>query len=301
MKLLIAGATGLIGKALVAECREAGIEVHYLTTQKEKIEEKEGCRGFFWNPKKGILDAEALEGVSAIINLAGASITKRWTSRYKKVLLQSRIETARALHQALQQNRHQVLHYISASGISIYPSSLVQLYHENETAISEHFLGAVVVQWEAAADAFEGLGIKVTKVRTGIVLSKDDGALPKMLKPIKMGLGAALGTGEQWQSWIHISDIAGIYLHLLQYQLEGVFNAVSPNPVTNKKMTLLLAQQYQKNIWLPNIPKWFLRLILGEMADIALESQLVASEKLLDAGYRFHFVNLENALEDLLG
>ncbi|MEZ4778318.1 MAG: TIGR01777 family oxidoreductase [Flavobacteriaceae bacterium] len=300
MKLLIAGATGLIGTALVKECLSLGIEIHYLTTNKNKIETKKSFRGFFWNPSKGIIDKEAFIGVTSIINLAGSSVSKRWTSSYKKEILNSRVEPALLIFNTLKKIEHSVTQYVSASGISVYPSSPDQLYEENSEEKAPTFLGKVVEEWEKAADQFSELKIKVTKVRTGIVLSNNGGALLQMAKPIKMGFGAYLGDGEQWQSWIHIDDMVGIYLYLLKNELSGVYNAVSPSPASNKKITQLLAQHFSKSIWLPNVPKFALRILLGEMAAIAFESQLVSSQKILKEGYLFQYVNLENALEDLL-
>ncbi len=300
MKILIAGATGLIGRELVSQCLEDKISVNYLTTRKQKVESKEGYQGFYWNPEKGKIDLSAFDGVDAIINLSGASIAQRWTKKRRLAIVQSRLEAAELLYATLQKIPHTVSHYISASGISGYPSSNDHLYHESYEPLATTFLGDVVTQWEASADAFTSLGIKVTKVRTGIVLSEREGALPKLLKPIKMGFGSPLGSGEQWQSWIHECDIAGIYLFLLKNSLTGIFNAVSPNPVTNKKMVQILANHYNKSIWLPKVPEFMLRLLLGEMAAVILESQLVSSEKLIAAGYQFQFVNLEHAIEDLL-
>lgn len=300
MRILIAGATGLIGQELVSQCKLQDIQINYLTTRTSKIKDTKAYQGFYWNPKKGEIDLKALEGVHAIINLAGASISKRWTSRHKKNILSSRIDTAKVLFNALKENEHSVEQYLSASGIGVYPSSFDHLYHESYHGAAHTFLGEVVKEWEAAADAFETLNIKVSKVRTGMVLSEKEGALPKLVKPIKLGVGAPLGSGEQWQSWIHIRDIAGIYLHLMEKKLAGVYNAVSPNPVTNKKLVQLLAQFTESTLWLPNVPAFVLKLVLGEMSSVVLESQLVSAEKIMDSGYHFQYVNLENALEDLI-
>ena len=300
MRILIAGATGLIGSALVAICKRDGIEVNYLSTRKSKIQNEPKYKGFYWNPRKGEIDVKAFEGVSVIVNLAGATISKRWTSGYKKQILKSRTETAQLLFETLKNNQHKVTQYITASGIGVYPSSLDHLYHECYQGFAATFLGEVVKEWEQTADQFESLGIKVAKLRTGMVLSDKDGALPKLLKPIKIGVGSPLGSGEQWQSWIHIQDVAGIYVHVINNSLSGVFNAVSPNPVTNKKLVHTLAQFTESPIWLPNVPTFALRLLLGEMADIVLESQLVSAEKIVESGYNFQFVNLENALENLI-
>lgn len=299
-KILITGATGLIGTELVRQCQRDGISVNYLTTSKEKIENSENYNGFYWNPMKGEIDTNAFQGVSAIINLVGASISKRWTKKYKKVIIESRVKSMELLYKNLQEIDHNIEHFISASGISIYPNSKTKLYTEEDLEIDNTFLAEVVVAWEAAAVKFKDLGMEVSKVRTGIVLAKEEGALPQLVKPIKLGVGAPLGSGEQWQSWIHIKDIAGIYLFILKNQLEGKFNAVAPNPVQNKKMTKLIASQLESPLWLPNIPAFALKLLLGEMSVLVLEGQLVSSHKIEQLGYQFKFYNLENALQDLL-
>src|SRR5690606_16719383 len=230
-KVLITGATGLIGSELVRQCHNEGIAVNYLTTSKEKIEKSENYKGFYWNPKKGEIDIEAFDEVTAIINLVGASISKCWTKQYKKIILDSRVESINLLYDTLQNIDHNIVHFITASGVGIYPNSKTKLYTEEDNEIDDTFLAEVVVAWETAAAKFKNSGMEVSKVRTGVVLAKEEGALPKLIKPIKFGVGAPLGSGDQWQSWIHIQDIAGIYLFLLKNQLEGKYNAVAPNPV----------------------------------------------------------------------
>ncbi|MCB0465497.1 MAG: TIGR01777 family oxidoreductase [Aequorivita sp.] len=299
-KVLITGATGLIGSELVRQCHAEGIVVNYFTTSKEKIENSENYSGFYWNPKKGEIDIEAFEGVTAIINLVGASISKCWTKQNKKIILDSRVETINLLYKTLQKIDHNIVHFITASGIGVYPNSKTKLYTEEDKEVGNTFLAKVVVAWEAAAAKFKNSGMEVSKVRTGMVLAKKEGALPKLVKPIKLGVGAPLGSGDQWQSWIHIQDIAGIYLFLLKNQLEGKYNAVAPNPVQNKKITKMIASKLGSPLWLPNIPAFILKLLLGEMAVLVLEGQLVSSQKIEQLGYQFKFYNLENALQDLL-
>lgn len=299
-KILITGATGLIGNELTKQCINAGISVNYLTTSRDKIERTDNYNGFYWNPEQGEIDEKAFEGTSAIINLVGATISKRWTNNYKKIILKSRLESMALLYKTLQKIDHDIVHFISASGISIYPNSQTKLYTEENEEVDNNFLAEVVVAWEAAAAEFKDLGMEVTKVRTGMVLSENDGALPKLIKPIKLGMGAPLGDGNQWQSWIHIEDIAGIYLFIFLNQLEGKFNAVAPNPVQNKKMTKLIANQLGSPLWLPNIPAFILKLVLGEMSILVVEGQLVSSKKIQELGYNFKFYNIESALQDLL-
>jgi len=299
-KVLITGATGLIGSEVVKKCLDAGIAVNYFTTSKEKIEEKENYKGFYWNPKEGKIDEKAFEGVTAIINLVGASISKRWTNKYKKVILESRVGSMDLIYETLKNIDHDIVHFISASGVNIYPSSKTKLYTEESEEVGDSFLAQVVVAWENAAAQFKNLGMEVTKVRTGMVLAKNDGALPKLAKPVKLGLGAAVGDGNQWESWIHIDDIAEIYFYILTHQLEGIYNAVAPNPVQNKKMTKLISDQLDTVLWMPNVPDVVLQLFLGEMSVLVLEGQLVSSNKIQELGYVFKFYKIEAALQDLL-
>lgn len=300
MRVLITGATGLIGSKITELCHKNGIKVNYLSTSKNKIQEKENYRGFYWNPSSGDIDADCLQGVGAIINLAGANIFQPWTKKAKAEILNSRVNSLNTLYKTLNENEHEVGHLISASAIGIYPSSLQKMHFEDERAVDDSFLGEVTQKWEAAAERFNGLEIRVSKVRIGLVLSNKGGALAQMKKPIKFNMGAALGSGKQWQSWIHIEDLARIFLYILQNGLSGVYNAVAPNPVTNSTLTQQLAKTMDKNIWLPNVPAFALKLLMGEMSSIILSSQLVSCKKIRETGFSFHYINLERALRDLL-
>ena len=300
MTVLITGATGLIGKALTDALLEEGIDVNYLTTRSSAIVKEENKKGFLWNPEKNEIDLEALHGVSSIIHLAGATIAKRWTSSYKKEILNSRINTAQVLYDALKATKNNIGHFISASGISIYPSSESKLYTEQSTAVADDFLGTIVTAWEQAADMFSDLGIAVTKVRTGVVLDAEAGAYPKIEKPISLGLGAAIGSGKQYLSWIHIKDIVGIYKYILTEQLEGVINGVAPTPIKNNTLTNKIAARYGKSIWLPNVPGFVLKLSLGEMATLVLDGQLVSPERLNQTKYIFEHSNIDSALDELI-
>lgn len=300
-KVLITGATGLIGSELVQQCLAEGILVNYLTTSKEKIVDTENKAGFYWNPKKKSIDPKAFEGVTALVNLAGAPISGRWTEKNKKNILDSRLESVDLLYETLQKIDHNIVHFISASGINIYPSSKTKLYTEEvDYEPDNSFLSNVILAWEEATEKFKNLGMEVSNVRTGMVLDKNRGALPKLILPIKYGVGAPIGSGQQWFSWIHIKDIAGIYLFLLQNQLEGKYNAVAPNPAQNKKMTKLMALKLENPLWLPHVPAFVIKSLFGEMAVLVLEGQLVSSQKIEQLGYQFKFYNLDNALQDLL-
>lgn len=300
MRILITGATGLIGSALVQTCLEQGIEVHYLTTRKSKIEARENYKGFYWNTNENYIDPACIEGVDTIVHLAGATIANRWTDSYKEIILNSRVQTAQMLYNLLEIKTHNVAHFVSASGISIYPPSLTKLYNEENPETDPEFLGRVTVAWEAATDKIKELGIDVAKIRTGVVFDKEEGAFPKLLQPIKLGAAAPVGSGKQWMSWIHKEDLVELYLKVIKENLEGIYNAVAPSPVTNKKLTSLIAKRLHKSMWLPNVPAFVLRMVLGEMATLVLDGQLVSSQKIIAQGFQFQYDNIPLALDELL-
>ncbi|PWI30424.1 TIGR01777 family protein [Flavobacteriaceae bacterium LYZ1037] len=300
MKVLITGATGLIGKAIVKQCRYQNISVHYLTTSRDKIEDTENYKGFHWNPVTQEIDETCFNGVDAIINLAGASISNEWTKKYKQKILNSRLQSLQLLKITIKKENIKIKQLISASAIGIYPDSLTNYYDEDFPVVSSSFLGEVSEAWEKAADDFSDLGILVTKIRIGLVLDNQEGALPKLMSPIKYGFGTALGSGFQWQSWIHINDLARIFIHTLETNSEGVFNAVAPNPVSNQELTKAIARTLRKPLFLPNIPTVFLKLVLGDMHVLLVESQRVSSNKIEAEGFEFKYPNLLPALEKLL-
>lgn len=300
MRILITGATGLVGSEIIKQCHENNITINYLTSKASKLKPDSNYKGFLWNPLKNEIDEKCIEGVDAIMHLVGASISKRWTSSYKETILQSRLQSTQLLLKVLKNNKHSVKQIISASAIGIYPSSLTNYYKEDETEKSNSFLGKVVSKWEDAVDEFKSINILVSKVRIGLVLSSKGGALPEIVKPIKYGVGAAFGSGKQWQSWIHVKDLAKLFLFIYKNKLEGVYNGVAPNPETNKELTTLAAKVIEKPLLLPNIPKLAMQIILGEMHVLLFESQRVSSSKIESEGFKFEFYNLKKTLYDLM-
>ncbi|OUR96079.1 TIGR01777 family protein [Flavobacteriales bacterium 33_180_T64] len=297
--ILITGATGLIGQEIVKICHDQNLIVHYLTTSKNKITTEENYKGFYWNPSHNEIDERCFHGVSTIINLVGATISKRWTTAYKKEIISSRTEAVKLLRATIEIHKFPVKQFVSASAIGVYPDSITNYYEENETKLSYSFLGEVVKQWETAVDAFLSLGIKVAKIRIGLVLSKKGGALPQIAKPIRFGVGAAFGTGEQWQSWIHVDDLARLFVFVVTKNLDGVYNAVSPNPVTNRELIKTVAKILHKPLMLPNIPKFVMKFVLGEMHVLLFESQRVSAAKVENTGFYFEYHHLEPALLEL--
>jgi uncharacterized protein (TIGR01777 family) len=300
MKILITGATGLIGKKLTADLLSKGYSVNYLTTRKSKIKSSKQINGYYWDPEKDIIDLQCFKNVDTIINLAGSNIAKRWTNPNKLEILKSRIQSLILLRDSIVKNNLKIKKIISASAIGIYPSSYDRVYSENNNLISNNFLGMVVNEWELAVSSFNDLKIEIAIVRIGLVLSKDGGILSKSLLPIKLGFGSFFGSGNQWQSWIHIQDISNIFCHILKNDLIGIFNGVSPNPITNKDFTIKLAKFLNRPLLLPKIPKWLMSLVLGEMHIIIFESQNIACDRLNKTEFNFNFDNFDEAIVDLL-
>ena len=300
MKILITGATGLVGAELVSLLLQNGITIHYLTTTKKNIKNEPNYQGYYWNPQQGIIDEKSIIGVDAIIHLAGASISKRWTSKYKQELIESRTLTTNLLYRTLKSHPNQVKQIVSASAIGIYPDSKSTLYTEENKSVDNSFLGQVVVKWEQAVDNFKRLNIKVCKIRTGLVLSQKGGMLKELMKPIKIGVGSPYGDGKQWQSWIHIDDLVHLYQYAIQHQWEGIYNATAPNPVDNEELTKTVAKALDKPYFFPSIPKFVLKLALGEMHILLLSSQNVSSQKAQDNGFVFKFRTVDKALQNLL-
>jgi uncharacterized protein (TIGR01777 family) len=305
MRILITGATGLVGSALVQLCHQQGIAVNYLTTSKKKITKELDYQGFYWNPTTGEIDEDAFKEVSVIVHLAGSTIAQRWTDTNKQRIKDSRIKSAGLIYDVLARFRESgngptIKHIVSSSAIGCYPSSPTKYYDEKYPEYAEGFLGEVVQEWESAIIEFQKLDIQTALVRTGIILDEKSGALPKIMKPIKMYAGAPLGSGEQWQSWIHIEDMARLYLHIITNELTGIYNGVAPNPVTNQKLTKVAAQILKKPLVVPKVPAFVLKAMLGDMAAIVLQSQKVCADKIQKTGFIFEHPTLEGALEDLL-
>ncbi|UPQ76690.1 TIGR01777 family oxidoreductase [Chryseobacterium nepalense] len=295
--ILITGAGGLIAHELSKKL-EKDFTVRFLTRKKKHSNE------FEWNIKNKTIDVAAFEGVSHIIHLAGANISeKRWTDERKKELISSRVDSADLILKTLQEKKIKLKSFISASGINYYGTKTTDVIFTENNQPGNDFLSEVVVLWERAADQFkeQNLAERVVKIRTAVVLSEKDGALKKMLPPIRMGIGAPLGTGKQYMPWIHIEDICAIYEFALKNDtMDGAFNAVSPQHTTNENLTKKIAEVLKKPLFMPNIPGFVLKLIFGELADALLEGSRASAEKIQNAGFQFKFPDLKKALEHLL-
>ncbi|WP_347922438.1 TIGR01777 family oxidoreductase [Pontimicrobium sp. SW4] len=299
-RILITGATGLVGQEIVKQCHVKNIAVSYLSTSKDKLKNEPNYKGFYWNPEANEIDVACFEDVEVVINLAGASIAQRWTAAYKKEILDSRLQSLNLLYKTIQEHNIPIAQLVSASAIGVYPDSNTNYYEEAYNEFGTGFLAEVSMQWETAALQFKQLNIDVSLIRIGIVLSKNGGALPKLVTPIKNFVGTALGKGNQWQSWIHIEDLAQLFLYVIANKLEGVFNGVAPNPVQQREMVKTIGKTINRPILLPKVPSFILKLLLGEMSAVVLESQRVSSQKVENFGFQFKYHHLQPALEDLL-
>lgn len=296
--ILITGGSGLIGTRLTELLIQRGHQVSHLGRKKEKG----NISSYTWDIEKQHIEAGALQGKDTIIHLAGAGIAdKRWTDERKKELLESRTKSTRLLHDTLKKGNHTVKSFISSSAVGYYGFRTPEAQFSEDSPPGDDFLAYVTRSWEDEADAMKQLGIRVVKIRTGIVLSRNGGVLKAISKPVKFYVGSPLGSGEQQISWIHLDDHCGILIKAVEdQQLTGAYNSVSPHPVTNRVLTKAIAKALHKPLLLPAVPTFALKLVLGEMSDLVLYGSHVLAVKILRTGYTFRFEHLDEALRDLL-
>ena len=301
MKVLITGATGLIGSQIIEDCIKSNISVNFLTTSRRKIIKSDMVNGYYWNPSKKVIDLDCFIDIDTIIALSGSSIFSLWTRKRKKEIISSRVLSLEFLKESIENNDIKISQLISASGISLYPDSLKIKYDENESTFDDSFLSNVIMKWETAANSFSTIGVKVSIVRIGLVLSKKAGVLKQTIMPMKFGFGIIFGSGNQIQSWIHINDLSRIFLFIMQKKLEGTFNGVSNNNLTNSEFTRIISSNYSRAIFNIKIPKIFFSLLFGEMHEILFKSHNISSRKIQNLGFSFKFENLDNAVKNLIG
>jgi uncharacterized protein len=302
MKILITGSSGLVGSALVRELQQAGHTVCRLVRPGTKLEAVRGSDGFDveWNPETGELGGAAV-GAEAVVNLAGASIAQgRWTEERKKVLRRSRVDTTRALVKALAKMAARPGVLVSASAIGYYGDRGEEVLTE-ESLPRGDFLCEVAKEWEAEAEKAEVLGIRVARLRFGVILAREGGALPQMARPFRFGFGGRIGSGRQWMSWVSLEDVLSVLrLSLENGAVRGALNVVAPEPVRNGDFTAALAKTLHRPALFP-APAFALRLVLGEMADaLLLASTRVVPAQLNKLGYKFLQPDLAGALTSAL-
>ena len=302
--ILISGGTGLIGKTLVPFLTEQGYRVIVLTRSLEDKHASESVSYAEWNVEKMLIDVAAVQKADYIIHLAGAGVVdKKWTASYKKQIVESRTQSSKLLVDTLRNNKNEVKAIISASAIGWYGEDhIAGKAFTEEDASAPGFLGETCKLWEESITAAEVLNIRVCKIRTGIVLDTKGGALAEFIKPINFGVAGILGDGKQIVSWIHIMDHCRIFLHAIQHnEMTGAYNAVAPNPVSNKELTIAIAEAKKGSFYVPmHVPTFVLKLMLGERSTEILKSTTVSATKLKATGFTFIYPGIKGAIENLV-
>ena len=294
-KVLISGGSGLLGRRLTDLLRNRGDEVVWLS---RKGGERDGIRVFEWDPANGTIDEKAIEGVDTVIHLAGAGIAdKPWTKAYRKELIDSRVKTGKLLERLIVEQGG-VDHFITASGIGGYELEPDRELNE-EDPLRDGFVGDIIREWEAVADRIGDKGVKSTKLRIGLVLAQVGGLMKELMRFSFFGIAPVLGNGKQWYSWIHIDDVCGIIMHIMDKQLEGAYNLTAPKAEMEK--SIAKAGVKAKRGWAIPMPApgFALKMVMGERGALVLESAKVSSEKIRKTGYEYKFPELALALKDL--
>lgn len=289
-KILITGGTGLVGSRLKELLEQSNHKVIILSRNPNAANE------FKWDISNDFIDKKAFDGVDYIIHLAGAGIAdKRWTKERKKVIIDSRVETANLLFNKIKEHKISLKGFISASGSNYYGAKTTDTIFTETDKVGDDFLGEVCQKWEQAALQFEALNLPVTILRTGVVLSKTGGALDRMKTPII----TPLGSGKQYLSWIHIDDLCSLYIKAVEGNFNGIYNAVSPDYQTSKTFSKTLAKVIKRPYLPISVPGFLLKLVFGELAVILLEGSRLSSEKIIQNNFIFKHIKLKQALKNL--
>lgn len=294
--VLITGANGMVAKNLPKVLQD-DFQIRFLTRKKTNENEYE------WDVENNEIDIDVFKNVSHIIHLAGSGIAdKRWTRKRKDIILSSRIDSAKLILKTLKNHQIKITSFVSASAIGYYGTETSRTIYEENMRKGKDFLSDVCYEWENVAEQFgcENVSKRIIIFRIGIVLSKSGGALKKMMLPIKYYMGAVLGKGNQYMPWIHVDDLSYMIKYALKNrELQGIYNAVSPEHITNKEFTLTLAKKMRRPIFFPSIPSFIIKLIFGHSSILLLEGSRVSSKKIGKKGFKFKYHNLKNALQNL--
>lgn len=301
MRVIITGGTGMIGLALSRSFIQEGHEVIVLSRDPQRYERKmpDQVKLIQWDAKSAHGWLEFVNGAAGIINLAGVNIGEsRWSEARKKAILSSRINAGRAVVEAVSLAENKPSWVIQASAVGYYGARGDEILTENSLA-GEEFQSFVCQEWERSTEALDQMGVRRVIIRSGLVLDRKDGALPRMEMPFRFFVGGPLGNGQQWFSWIHLADeVQGIRLLIARMDLRGVFNLTAPNPVQNREFARILGETLRRPAFIP-VPALALKILFGEMSRVLLTGQRVIPERLLNAGYQFHFPELSLALKDI--
>ena len=292
--ILITGGNGLVARRFAEKYSET-YAFKFLTRKKSRENEYE------WNIETGYVDEKALEEVDYVLHLAGANVgEKRWSEKRKQEIVSSRVNSSRLLLSKLKNNNHSLKAYISASGVGYYGNFTTEKVFTEEDDVGSDFLAQLCGKWEDVAHAYSSISHRVLVFRFGVVLSSRGGALPKLQMPIKYGLGANLGSGKSYFPWIHIDDLCKmIHFSIQQQEMQGIYNAVSPEIITMGEVNKSIAQSMKRPFFLPSIPSCLVKLILGEMSSLLLTGNKISAEKILKTGFVFDHMTIEQALGSL--
>lgn len=298
--ILISGGSGFIGKHLTELLIEKGFSVSILSRSDKK--NTADISYFKWDVSNQTIDEAAVLNADYVIHLAGENIAeKRWTAKRKLAIIDSREKSTQLIYSVLKKNNKKLDAFISASAVGIYGAVNGEEICTEETPLAHDFLGSTCQKWEGALDFIEYLHIRTVKIRTGLVLGKEDGFLKKLIPIFKWRLGAALGSGKQYMPWIHVDDLCNVYYHaIVNSTMVGPYNAAVNDNTNNTIFSKTLARVLGYSIWLPNVPAFLIKLGMGEMAKIVLTGRRVSSDKIEETGFQFKFKNLEEALKDCL-
>ena len=294
--VLITGANGMVANYLAKQL-EGNYSVRFLTRKVSQDNQ------YLWDLNTKYIDVEALKGVNHIIHLAGTPISgKRWSRKRKQAILHSRVDSSQLILETLKKYSLTVDSFISASAIGYYGTVTTQNIFTEESSKGNDFLSDVCGKWEDVAHLFKlnGVANRVSVVRMGIVLDKNYGAFKRIVQPIKLRIGASLGTGNQYMPWIHIHDLCGVYKFIIDNNISGTFNGVAPEHVTNNQLTKSVGRFLNRRIILPNIPEFLIKFLFGKMSVILLKGSRVSSDKIVQEGYCFNYQTLDQALSNLL-
>ena len=295
-KILIAGGTGFVGKALIAHLTKLGYSVHVLSQKKHP--DSAQVRYFEWNTSEGFIDENAFEDVSVLINLVGANIgEKRWTKSRKQLILDSRIKSLDLLYHYVERGNYPIELLISSSAVGYYGAITSNQIFTEDSPNGSDFLAEVCKRWEQSALKFETLNTKVVLLRKGVVLGKEGGMYHKLAPLAKKGINTSLGNGKQYLPWIDIKDLVSLYEFILKNEsVKGIYNVCSSEHQTMNDFSNAFLHSFGKKSFLPNAPRFLIQMLFGEMSKMLLEASRVSNQKLLDTGFQFEFETLKKSL-----